>query len=310
MSRVPSDAALRRARAAAAQRMRRTALAGASALARVAGATPPGQPPPATADYPYEPRPRHGWGRPPHPELDAVLRERREHMRARLQGFRRYLPQLERIALQESAPGEPYWAQRWFTGLDATALYCTLAERDPALYIEVGSGSSTRFARRAVRDWKLRTSIVSIDPAPRLEVDRLCDEVVRQRLEDVDLSRFGVLADNDIFFVDGSHRTLMNSDATVALLEILPRLNPGVLVHIHDILWPWDYPDVWSRREYSEQYAVAALLLARGTLVEVDLANHFITQDTELHAILDPLWQRLGAAGVETNGLSLWLRRG
>jgi len=101
----------------------------------------------------------------------------------------------------------------------------------------------------------------------------------------------------------------MNSDSVVALTEVLPRLSTGVLAQFHDIFLPWDYPPSWDRRYYGEQYVIAAYLLADGELVDVVMADHFITQDPELHGILEPLWHVLRGYGAETNGLSLWLQR-
>ena len=80
----------------------------------------------------------------------------------------------------------------WLPGLDSAALYAFLARTDPALYLEVGSGNSTKFARRAITDHGLRTRLVSIDPQPRAEIDALFaayELVSRRRLEHC---RYGV----------------------------------------------------------------------------------------------------------------------
>src|ERR1035438_7582905 len=142
---------------------------------------------------------------------------------------------------QPKTSDEPCWVNKWLSGLDTFALYGFVATCNPAVYIEVGSGFSTKVVRRAIRDMGLATRLVSIAPSPRAEIDRLCDEVIRQPLEACDLSLFDRLGSGDIFFMDGSHRSFMNSDVTVFFLEILPRLQPGVLVHIHDIFLPLDY---------------------------------------------------------------------
>src|SRR5690606_30946570 len=97
------------------------------------------------------------------------------------------------------------------------------------------------------------------------EIDMICDNVFREPLEDVGLEIFDALGAGDILYIDNSHRAFMNSDVTVVFLDILPRLKPGVLVQIHDVTLPYDYPEVWIDRHYSEQYLLAAWLLARGT---------------------------------------------
>jgi hypothetical protein len=196
----------------------------------------------------------------------------------------------------------------WLPGLDSAALYTFLARTDPALYLEVGSGNSTKFARRAIEDHGLRTRLVSIDPQPRAEIDALCDEVVRSPAEEVDLTVYDRLGAGDVLFVDNSHRCLQNSDATVMFLEVLPRLQPGVLVEFHDIVLPEDYPPEWLDRFYSEQYLLAAYLLAGGDRLSVELPNHFVSTDAELAAILAPLWDDPALAGVERHGGSFWIR--
>jgi hypothetical protein len=77
-----------------------------------------------------------------------------------------------------------------------------------------------------------------LDPEPRAQIDALCDTSIRRRLEDCDLSMFDQLEAGDILFFDGSHRVFTNSDVTVFFLELMPRLKPGVIVHIHDIFLP------------------------------------------------------------------------
>jgi hypothetical protein len=117
--------------------------------------------------------------------------------------------------------------------------------------------------RRSIDDHGLGTRLVSIDPHPRAETEALCNEVVRQPLEDTDLSIFAALGPDDICFIDNSHLAFQNSVVTVFMLEVLPSLRPGVLVGIHDIMLPGDYPEAWRERFYNGQYLLAAFLLGR-----------------------------------------------
>ena len=155
----------------------------------------------------------------------------------------------------------PIWVNGWLPAMDMLANYTVLAENDPLRYVEIGSGESTKLARRAIDERGLRTRLTSIDPHPRAEVDRLCDAVVRHKLEDADLAVFAECEPGDVIFFDGSHRSFMNSDVSVFFLEILPSLPPGVIVGLHDIELPWDYPTSWSGRFYNEQYLLAVYLL-------------------------------------------------
>ena len=126
---------------------------------------------------------------------------------------------------------------------DAVALYGLLRRTRPQRYLEVGSGHSTRFARRAIRDEGLATTVTSIDPEPRARIDELCDLVIRRPVEALeDDGVFLELGPGDVLFIDGSHRTFTGSDVTVLLLEVVPRLAPGVLVQVHDVYLPRDYP--------------------------------------------------------------------
>lgn len=262
-----------------------------------------------TLDYPFEPRVRYGHGLPVHPELDAIIGARRDAYRERLTQFVGLTEDLLQIPSTTNGELEPSWANTWFTSLDAAALYCTLAIDNPAHYIEVGSGNSTRFARRAIKDHGLRTELISLDPQPRVEVDGLCDRVIRERLEETDLRIFDILGDGDVLLLDGSHRSFQNSDVTVQFLEVLPRLTKGVQVQIHDIFLPADYGPFIGHRYYSEQYLLAMMLLGGGGGFEIVLPNYYILHDTELRAVLDPLLNPLAERGHSAGGLSFWMRR-
>ena len=126
----------------------------------------------------------------------------------------------------------------FFTRLDAVALYGFLATNNPKRYFEIGSGHSTLFARQAIRDHQLQTTIISLDPTPRTDIDVIADVCYRTPLEDCNLSLFDELEERDILFMDGSHRVFVNTDTTVFFMEVLPAVRPGVLVQIHDIKLP------------------------------------------------------------------------
>ena len=257
-------------------------------------------------DYPVQPRPRWGHGQPAHPELLQLLDQGRARYRDLLQRVAGLADSLARVPVRpEAGSTEPAWVNGFLPGLDAAALYGMLALSPPETYLEVGSGNSTRFARRAIRDHGLKTRIVSIDPHPRVEIDSISDQVIRAPLEAVDLAPVMALKPDDILFLDGSHRVFMNSDVTVAFLEILPRLQRGVRVQIHDICLPYDYPPATEDLYYNEQYVLAAFLLGGAKGATVTLPNAFVSGDPELVQVLDPLWSRLPT--VERHGSSFWM---
>lgn len=259
-------------------------------------------------DYRVDPEPRYGHGKPPHALLQQIIERERSAYRDTLRSFLRFEQQL--VAIQrtvDTTSTAPFWDNGWFQGIDMVALYSLVALRQPPLYFEIGSGQSTRVVRKAITDQRLSTRIVSLDPEPRSEIDALCDERGRSRLEDCDLDLFGRLAAGDVLFFDGSHRCFQNSDVTVFFLEVLPLLPSGVLVHIHDIWLPFDYAPEFSNRYYSEQYLLAVYLLARrAEALRIVLPNAFVCEDAELRQVLSQLWNRPELAGVVSHGVSFW----
>ena len=198
------------------------------------------------SDYPLDPRPRWGYGTPPHPRIAQVLEAGRD----------RYAAVIGEIA----------------------------AHRDLLHTIPHGSGHSTRFARFAAAATGGRTEIVSIDPAPHRDVAAVADRLIRAGLEDCAPDVFAGIGPGDVVFFDGTHRVLPNSDVTAFFLDVLPRLPPGVLVHVHDVFLPLDYPPEWASRLYSEQYLLAAMLLGPTPPFRVLLPNHFACHDPALGA--------------------------
>lgn len=93
----------------------------------------------------------------------------------------------------------------------------------------------------------------------------------------------------------------------VFFLEILPRLKEGVIVHIHDIYLPYDYPQFMCDRAYSEQYGLAMYLLANPKKYQPICPNFFMSEDKELSDMLKPVWDHKNLKGVEQHGGSFWL---
>ncbi|NNG04916.1 MAG: class I SAM-dependent methyltransferase, partial [Inquilinus sp.] len=168
------------------------------------------------------------------------------------------------LAIGEKPPPDPRWDQGWFARLDAAAAYAIVRSRRPARIIEVGSGHSTRFMVRAIADGGLPTRLTAIDPAPKADLSGLPLEMIRRTVQTVDLSVFGELGSGDVLFVDSSHIAMPGSDVDLLFSQILPALPAGILVHVHDIFLPDDYPPGWYWRGYNEQQAVAALLAGGG----------------------------------------------
>lgn len=258
-----------------------------------------------TLEARLDPRPR--WS--PHAGISALLEAGLKRYQALLRSFEQWLPWLETIDFDRKpagAPAAPYWNNVWMPVLDAVALYCLVAQQRPHTYVEIGSGISTAFVARAIADHHLDTRIVSIDPQPRSGIDALCDAVLRKPLEQCNLDIFGGLGANDIVFADSSHRAFMNSDVTVFFCEILPALAGGVVVGIHDIFLPHDYPQEWVGRHYSEQYLLACYLLAGTRRFEVLLPMFFAAAQGAGGDLLRQVRSR-NDNSFWRNGVSFWL---
>ncbi len=241
---------------------------------------------------------------------DVIAAAEPEYVRS-LRTIALYTEALAKIPLYSRDDRTPSWSNEFLPGLDAAALYAFLRSRAPRTYLEVGSGISTRWARRAIADGDLATQIVSIDPHPRDDVDTLCDVVVRHPLELTDPGLLENLRAGDIAFIDGSHRVFTGSDATIFILELLPLLAPGVLIGVHDVYLPDDYPESVASRHYSEQYLLGALLLgAAPTWVRPVLAADYVSKRGTASRELSGLWGRADLSSPETHGVALWLEIG
>jgi len=174
---------------------------------------------------------------------------------------------------------EPSLRQNFLPTLDGFILYSLISHLQPRLYVEIGSGFSTKVCKRATKDSLAKTRIITIDPSPRTEIHHISNNNVPLALQQI--QNIPYICDNleagDVLFFDGSHRSLMNSDVTVFFTEILPSLKKGVIVHIHDIFLPYDYPKDWASRFYNEQYLFATYLLFANSY-DIISPNQFITQ--------------------------------
>ncbi len=155
-----------------------------------------------------------------------------------------------------------------FGGLDAVALFIMLRRFQPKKIIEVGSGFSSLLAADVNRRWFDNSIDFScIEPYPRDFLKRGVPgvtQLVESKVEDVSLDFFSGLRENDILFIDSSHVSKTGSDVNYLYFEVIPRLAPGVIVHIHDIFFPYDYPKAWvlgENRSWNEQYLLRAMLM-------------------------------------------------
>jgi len=195
----------------------------------------------------------------------------------------------------------------FFYGADALVYHGILRHFQPHLVIEVGSGFSSRLAAQAC----LRNGqgeLICIDPNP--------DQILRngfpglraliaESVEKVEFDLFQQLHANDVLFIDSSHVVKCGGDVNCLLLEIVPRLNPGVIVHLHDIFLPGEYGRGWVKDRYrffTEQYLLQAFL-AFNPEFHVLFANHYmaVKHPAEMAALFP------NSSGFGSS--SFWMRR-
>lgn len=173
----------------------------------------------------------------------------------------------------------------YFRPPDAEVLYLLVRALKPKRVVEVGSGNSTRVTRQAIKDGVLSTQLIAIDPYPRLDIDALVDRFVQAKLEELtDWSIFESLEPNDILFIDSSHKAMVGNDVAYLFCKIIPNLKPGVIVHVHDIFLPYDYPPHFAiaNSDWGEQYLLHAMVYGRDC--EVLWPGHHVQRDRlDLH---------------------------
>lgn len=149
-----------------------------------------------------------------------------------------------------------------FEAVDAEVLYAVARAYRPKRVVEVGAGHSTWLTQHALsRNGSGEHTIV--EPYPQEWFHSTKARLIRKKIQEVPLAEFLRLEANDVLFVDTSHVLKMGSDVQFEYLEVFPRLKPGVLVHVHDIFLPAEYPERWvkaERRFWNEQYLLQAFL--------------------------------------------------
>lgn len=260
---------------------------------------------PPSRDY----QARWGYTHPSHQGIIKLFQKNFSEYCEKIEQLAKLKPFLLKINrdFDHNKPGEPGWVGGPINAIDSALLYYFITDLKPKTYLEIGSGVTTLFAARAKRDHHLNTRIISIDPEPRAAVDGVCDEVIRKGLETADLSIFSTLEADDIVFMDGSHRSFMNSDVTVFMLDILPNLKPGVIIHFHDIVLPDDYPEMFRDWYWNEQYILATYLLAAQDKIKILMPSKFMTDSSEFKQAIAPIlqnWQ--GSADMWLSGGSIW----
>ena len=166
-----------------------------------------------------------------------------------------------------------------FDGVDALVAYCMVRHFKPRLIIEVGSGFSSLLVGEAAA--KNNTSaLICIEPFPQEFLKQGfpgLHRLIEKKVEDIDLEFFSELHCGDVLFIDSSHTVKIGGDVNYLFLEVLPRLEPGVIVHIHDIFLPFEYGRRWIKEEFGfgRAYLLQAFLTFNSDF-EVLMANSYL----------------------------------
>jgi hypothetical protein len=209
-------------------------------------------------------------------------------------------------------PGEFFVTNGQFPPLDAWVLEGVLRHHRPQRMIEVGCGYSTLVSARVNREvFSEGMHLLCIDPYPKPflasgEVGGF-SEFRAEKVEDAPLELFGQLKENDVLFIDTSHTVKTGGDVTWLFHEVLPRLAPGVLVHIHDIFLPREYPEQWVMEGWgwNEMYLVWSFLLFNSAF-EILWGNAYML--ARHRDAVDRAFPDHAGSSVE-GGASLWIRR-
>jgi hypothetical protein len=204
-------------------------------------------------------------------------------------------------------PGHFHFNNGLFDGTDALVTYCMIRHFQPRLIIEVGSGFSSLVVAEAIARNK-SSALICIEPFP-LDFLRQgfpgLHSLIEKKVEDIDLEFFSQLDSGGILFIDSSHTVKIGGDVNYLFLEVLPRLKPGVIVHVHDIFLPFDYRRDWVMDElrfWTEQYLLHAFVMFNSNF-EVLMANSYLNHYHQ--EVLKAAFPDLPSWG----GGSFWMRR-
>lgn len=209
------------------------------------------------------------------------------------------------------------WINRYPVGndfyqrLDAMMLHAMISRFRPAKIIEIGSGfSSLAILDSLEANQLLDTTVTLIEPNPERLLahlsasDRDRFHLLTRPLENKDLKRVEELQGNDLLLVDSSHVYKVGSDVQRLFEVFYPALNPGVLLHIHDVFFPFDYPASWLRRgDHMNEAYVLRSFLQYNSEFEILLWNDFVKHASEITL---PSGLDFGESDIST---SIWLRR-
>ncbi len=241
------------------------------------------------------------------PGIDLRLEAQRRFLREALPPA---LADYDFPALAPAGPPSFHEPNGQYDGFDPRLLWAQLRHEPPQRIVEVGSGFSTLLIAEWIRRHAPATRLTCIEPYPRpflAAALAALGELRREPVQQTPAAVFDTLGPGDVLFIDSSHVVKTGSDVVHLYLSVLPRLAPGVRVHVHDIFLPADYPPAWAiaeHRDWNEQYLLQALLLdAQRWRVEIGAHCAFLRLKPDLAAALGRTPEQL------PGGAAFWFRR-
>jgi len=262
----------------------------------------------AVLDYAVKPSPLYASETAPHRDLYDMISKNNNDYKELVKKSLGHKINFEKITLSASDDTLPAWENGFLPAIDTIVLYTILEKFKPKKYLEIGSGNSTKLAAFCRKQENLDFSITCIDPHPRREIEKIADEWINGQIQSVSLDHFKNLKPNDIVFLDGSHVLHPNSDVMWFFMEILPVIPKGVIIHIHDIFLPYDYPQWVCDRFFNEQYIFAACLLNSNNF-KIISPNYYLLTEKLSKDVWSELWDIPSLKKVKKYGRSFWFSK-
>ncbi len=262
----------------------------------------------AILDYPVKPSPLYTPETVPHKYLYKIISEGNDEYKALVKSSLEYGHVFKKIDVSPPNDRMPAWKNGFLPAVDTIMLYSIITRFRPKKYLEIGSGNSTKVTAFCRGQENLDYSITCIDPNPRREIHEIADVWLDKQIQSVPLKYFSNLAPNDIVFLDGSHVLHPNSDVMWFFMEILPVIPKGVIIHIHDIFLPYDYPQWVCDRFFNEQYMLAACLLNSDNF-KIISPNYYILSEKISNETWNELWKIPSLSSVKKHGRSFWFSK-
>ena len=222
-----------------------------------------------------------------------------------------YNNELIKFPLEKSNEIAFYYQNNSYESGDAEYLYNIIRHFKPKTLIEIGSGYSTLMAKNAIdknkEDITYTCRHICIEPYEQPWLEKTGVTLLRKKVETIEKSLFMELEANDILFIDSSHVIRPQGDVLFEFLELLPLLKPGVIIHVHDIFTPKDYPDEWiyTHKLWNEQYLLEAFLTCNEHFTIIGALNYLAHHYRDELAAKSPIFA--GQTGREPG--SFWMIR-